>query len=168
MILADVFWMFMHSFHETVFVTDLSSKLDLLSLELLSLVMRWCVADMSKSLLILSAFISLEICLHLLSLHAPTSDPVVPHWERQATGSSQTRRRAELPNHIPSLPTTVSISLLSSQPPPPPHPMLETGLRRAEVMNQLVSAWNSWFSSGVALATYQGCPQLLAVCVFDF
>lgn len=58
---------------------------------------------------VLSFFLlsSLEICLHLLSLHAPISDPVVPHWERQATGSSQTRRRAELPNHIPSLPPSL-------------------------------------------------------------
>lgn len=79
---------------------------------------RCRVADMSESLLCCFAFICLEICLHLLSRLAPISVAVVPHWERQATGFSQTGRRAELPNHIPSLPTTVSISLLSSQLPP--------------------------------------------------
>lgn len=78
---------------------------------------RCRVADMSESLLCCSALICLEICLHLLSRLAPISVAVVPHWERQATGFSQTWRWAELPNHIPSLPTTVSISLLSSQPP---------------------------------------------------
>lgn len=129
-------------------ILDLTSKLGSLSLVLLRLMIRCRVADMSESLLCCSAFICLEICLHLLSRLAPISGAVVPPWERQATGFSQTGRRAELPNHIPSLPTTVSISLLSSQL-PPPHPVLETGfLRQTEVMIQLVSAWNSWFSSG--------------------
>lgn len=134
--------------------------------------MRWCVGDMSQSLLILSAFISLEIRLHLLSLHAPTSDPGVPLWERQAAGSSQTGRRAQLPNHIPSLPPhhCLHLSPFFSPPPPTPPPpsVLETGWRQAEVMNQLVSAWNSWFSPGAAQATCQGCPQMFAVRMFDF
>lgn len=140
--------------------------------------MRGCVGEMS--LLIPSAFISLEIRLHLLSPRAPTSDPGVPRWERQAAGASQTGRRAELPNHIPSLPpslpTTVSISLLSSHPPPPPPAppppsVLERGCRQAGdesaalclellVFSRSSSGYLSGAPTGAPTTTTAGCVDV--------
>lgn len=69
------------------------------------------------SLLCCSAFICLEICLHLLSRLAPISVAVVPPWERQATGFSQTGRRANcLITFPPSPPLSPSLSFLLSSP----------------------------------------------------
>lgn len=86
-----------------------------------------------------------SVCISLLSLHAPISDP-----ERQATGSSsQTGRQAELPNHIPSLPTTVSISLLSSQP----------SLLHTQCWKQAWGGLRWWFS--LSLPGTLGFPQEL-------